>query len=190
MTTTAATYRALADRFAHVAAALDPADWDRPSPCEGWTARDVLAHVMTTQHEFLIGTGTPLDGPTDVDPDPAGAWAAHVDAVASALADPTVSDASYEGMFGPSTVGATLLRFYGFDMIVHRWDVATAAGLDAPFSAAEMDHIEEDVAAFGPHLYGEGICGPPVEVAADASRQDRLLGALGRDPARQRAAAR
>lgn len=27
--------------------------WDSPSPCEGWTVRNVVGHLMETQREFL-----------------------------------------------------------------------------------------------------------------------------------------
>lgn len=35
-------YRRLADAFA----ALDADDWSRPTPCEGWTVRDLAGHVV------------------------------------------------------------------------------------------------------------------------------------------------
>src|SRR5699024_257252 len=38
------------------------ADWDAPSPCEGWSARDVLAHVIDTEQEFLTRVGLAPEG--------------------------------------------------------------------------------------------------------------------------------
>lgn len=35
-------YQRLADAFA----ALEPADWDRQTPCEGWTVRDMGGHIV------------------------------------------------------------------------------------------------------------------------------------------------
>ncbi|CAN5163302.1 hypothetical protein BH23ACT9_BH23ACT9_35470 [soil metagenome] len=181
-TTAAAQYRTLAERFARVAGRLDPAAWDRPSPCEGWTARDVVAHVIGTQRDFLQQQGIALDGPAEPMTDPAAAWDAHSAAMAACLDQSGVAETPYEGMFGPSTVGETLLTFYGFDMVVHRWDVAAAAGRSDLFDGEEMDRLEGNIAAFGEHLYMEGICGPAVEVPGDAPRQDRLLATLGRAP--------
>ena len=44
-----------------------------PSPCAGWTARDVVAHMIQTQREMLNGHGAdPGDAP-NLDADPAGA---------------------------------------------------------------------------------------------------------------------
>src|SRR5688500_10919883 len=41
--TVAARYRGHADAFEALIAAVPPHRWDQPSPCEGWTARDVVA---------------------------------------------------------------------------------------------------------------------------------------------------
>lgn len=42
MTLTRNAYRRLADAFA----ALDEDDWGRPTPCEGWTVRDMGGHIV------------------------------------------------------------------------------------------------------------------------------------------------
>lgn len=157
----------------------DGGDFAAPSPCAGWTAADVVDHVIDTQRDFLARQGVDLGARPGGDP-PA-AWAAHVAAVAERVDDETLHR-GYDGAFGPTTIGATLADFYGFDMVIHRWDVARALGRDTTFSNAEMDAMEASVAVFGEHLYGEGVCRAAVPVPAGASRQDRLLGVLGRDP--------
>ncbi len=168
------TYAAQADRFTATVAAVP--DWDAPSPCEGWTASDVVEHVVTTQRDFLT-QHTDLQAMPATD-DPRDLWAAHDAAVRAVL--PSVADTSYAGHFGPTTVGQTMATFYGFDLLVHRWDVARAAGLDDSLSDDELSIIEAMVPAFGEHLYADGICKPPVPVAEDAERQTRALAALGR----------
>jgi hypothetical protein len=65
-------------------------------------------------------------------------------------------------------------------MVVHRWDLARAAGLDTEFTATEMDLMETSIAGFGEHLYADGVCASAVPTPSDASRQERLLGLLGR----------
>ncbi|CAN5905874.1 TIGR03086 family metal-binding protein [soil metagenome] len=182
MDTTAAQYQELAERFAGIADAVDAARWDAPSPCEGWSAADVIDHIVTTQRDFLGSHDIDVGQAPDVAADPAKAWHAHADAVAGALAQPGVAETTFNGFFGPTTVGETLARFYGFDMIVHRWDLAQAGGVTTTFSDAELDQIETSIDGFGEHLYAEGICKPAVHIAADASRQHRLLARMGRDP--------
>lgn len=98
--------------------AVSPEAWSNPSPCEGWTARDVVSHVIETQRELFAGHDVDLGDQPDIATEPAAAW----------------SDAAiaYDGYFGPTTLGATLEQFYIWDMYVHRWDrqgIAKATGL-------------------------------------------------------------
>ena len=153
--------------------------WSSPSPCEGWSARDVVGHMIQTQRDFLIGQGhDPGAAPGD-DVDPPSAWRTHATRVVEILHDDAVVTAEYDGFFGPTTVGATLEDFYIWDMLVHRWDVATAAGLDAVLTAGELDRIEQGAESFGEGLYMDGVCKPGLP-APSAARQDRLLARLGR----------
>lgn len=180
-TTLSSHYRRLADGFAAV---LDdiPADaWSAPSPCDGWTARDVVAHVIDTQRDFFTGHDVDPGTRPDLD-DPSAAWRTHAVSVAERLDDPAVGDTSFDGHFGPTTVGETLLRFYGFDMIAHRWDIATAAGQQVRFTDDELATMETAADGFGPALYGDGVC-KQIAVPESADRQTRLLARLGRTDA-------
>lgn len=173
---------AYADRSAGLQAVLDAvsaAAWDAPSPCDGWTGRDVVAHVLDTQRDFLAGHGVDL-GPRPDLADPADAWRSHAASVQALLVDPALAARGYDGFTGPTTVGATLHQFYGFDMVAHRWDVVAADGRAHVFTDADLDVLEGMVAAMGEHLYGEGVCAAPLDVPADADRQTRALAALGR----------
>ncbi|WP_427384059.1 TIGR03086 family metal-binding protein [Janibacter sp. G56] len=159
-----------------------PADaWDRPSPCTDWTAAQVVFHVIETQRDFLIRRGYDLPIEAPKTGSVANDWRTHAQSVSYLLLEPRVEE-EYDGYFGRTTVAATMADFHGFDMVVHRWDVARAAGLDTTFTEGELDLLEASIATFGDGLHAPGVCGPPVPVAADASRQDRILGALGRDP--------
>ncbi|MGY1632443.1 TIGR03086 family metal-binding protein [Geodermatophilus sp. SYSU D01186] len=176
-----------ADRFASASRPLldvldaVPADaWTAPSPCEGWTARDVVGHLVDTQREFLAGRGLDLGPAPDVAADPAAAWRDHAQRVLAVIADDGAAGASYEGFFGPTTVGATFEQFYVWDMVVHRWDVARAAGVDAGLTDAELERVERGADGFGEALHMEGICRPAVPTGPDADRLTRVLARLGR----------
>lgn len=169
-------YAATADPFGAMVAKIE--DWSAPSPCDGWTAADVLTHVLDTQRDFLAGHG--YDAPVRTDTDLARAWGAHDAWVRSLLADPGVAGRGYDGFFGPTTIGDTMVDFYGWDLLVHCWDLATAAGRDAGFSDAELDTVDAAAAGFGDMLYAEGICAPALDVLSDAPRQTRVLARLGR----------
>ncbi|WP_168706430.1 maleylpyruvate isomerase family mycothiol-dependent enzyme [Gordonia paraffinivorans] len=171
-------YNRYADGFSAVIESLPADAWDNASPCAGWTARDVVGHVIETQRQFLDGHGIDLGTAPPLD-DPAGAWRTHRDAVAARLTDPGVGRRRYDGHFGPTTIGETLCRFYGFDMIAHRWDIAAAAGIAHRFTEDELTEMESAADGFGDALYSEGVC-RRIDVPAGADRQTRLLARLGR----------
>jgi len=160
--------------------AVPPTGWTRPSPCEGWSAADVVGHLIETQREFLTTHGVDLGEAPDVPADPAAAWRDHAKRVAEALADDAVPAREFDGFFGPTTVGAAFEQFYVWDMLVHRWDVARAVGADGTLTDDELDRIEAGADSFGPALYMDGICRPAVEVPENAGRDVRALARLGR----------
>ncbi|MER7072297.1 TIGR03086 family metal-binding protein [Terrabacter sp. NPDC000476] len=178
----------LADPFTAVVDRLPADGWERPSPCEGWTARDVLAHVATSQRQFLAehGFDAATDRPLDIDDpertavDVRDAWHAHDRRVRELLADPSVAGHEYDSVFGPTTVGRTIVAFHGFDLVVHRWDIATAAGLDERLTDDELDLLERSADGFGEHLYDDGVCKPALAAPEGADRQARVLARLGR----------
>jgi hypothetical protein len=85
----------------------------------------------------------------------------------------------YDG-FGRATGAATLTRFYAFDLLVHRWDLARTLGQETTWTEEELDRVERTLDGFGEHLYDEGVCKPGVEAPADAPRRVRLLARMGR----------
>jgi uncharacterized protein (TIGR03086 family) len=178
-----ATYARRAAPFTAVVDRLPAAAWDAPSPCEGWAARDVLDHVMSSQRGFLTERGIALPA-TEVDPtvtsDPVAAWHQHDMRMQQLLARPEVRDHAYDGVFGATTVGRSLVDFHGFDLIVHRWDIAAAAALDERFTDDELDVVERSADGFGDHLYDEGVCRPALSPTEGADRQERVLARLGR----------
>ncbi len=180
---TAESYAAAADPFTAVVAALPGAAWGAPSACEGWTGADVLHHVIATQADFFARHREGFPAAPDaaaVAADPPGTWRDHERAVRDLVGDDAFLATEFDGYFGPTTVADTLVSFYVFDLVVHRWDIARAADLDERLTEAELDRIEQAIAAMGDNLYQEGVCRPAVTVPPDADRQARVLAALGR----------
>ena len=180
MTDTAQHFHERADRFAAILAAAAP-HWDAPTPCDGWTVRDVIDHVVETEREFLVRMD--LDpGPAADLTDPETGWRTHAAAVASVLGRDGVADREYDGFFGRTTIGATMADFSGWDLVIHGSDVARATGQQWSIPDDEAASLHATADSWGDSLYAEGICSGPVPVADDASATDRLLARLGRDP--------
>lgn len=156
-------------------------DWTAPSPCTGWTVRDVLDHLIDTERDFLNQHNIDVGSRPDTVQDPVVAWKSHASRVQNVLDTAELAQTSFEGFFGPTTVGKTLATFYGFDLLVHRWDIARGAGRDTNFDESELDLIEKSLDGFGEHLYMEGICRPALPAPDGADRETRLLARMGRD---------
>ena len=83
----AARHRSIAATFADRTVGV--ADWDVPAPVEGWTARDVVRHLVEWFPGFLrAGAGIELPAGPSVDDDPVGSWDAHARGVQAVLDDP------------------------------------------------------------------------------------------------------
>lgn len=159
------------------------ADWDVPTPVDGWTARDVVDHLVTWLPSFLSAGAVELPTRPAVDDGPVAAWTSHADAVQALLDDPQRGAAQFtHEHVGSMPVTEAIDRFYTADVFMHTWDLARASGqdvsLDPDFCAtllAGMESMEEAMRA-------SGQFGPKVEVSKDASPQGRLIGFIGRDP--------
>jgi uncharacterized protein (TIGR03086 family) len=149
------------------------------SPCPGWSGIDVLDHLVQSERAFAERFGQDL-GPAPAATEPIAIWSAHADAMRTLIERPGVAEIPYPTPWGDSTVGAMLANFYGFDLIVHRWDVARAAGHDTRFTEAELDGLEATIAQLGDLMYGPGAFAGGVTAPAGADRQTRVLAVLGR----------
>lgn len=173
-------YARLSGGFADRVAAVPADRWSSPSPCGGWTARDVVGHLVDVHGMFLRLVGRELGPGPDVEHDPLGAFTAARDQVQADLDDPERANAAFEGYFGRTTFAESVDRFVCFDLAVHGWDLARAAGLDDRIDPAELPRLWQATEFFGDAIRSEGTCGPALEPPAGADEQTRLLAYLGR----------
>jgi uncharacterized protein (TIGR03086 family) len=180
----ARTHLRVCGRFAQ---AVDAAQgrWERPSPCAGWNARDVLEHVIGFHDVLLL---RPLDAkPHRPRDDPERRWSVTFEALQVLLSRPGLFDAVIDvpavGQAAAAQLDARrLVPTLSQDVLVHAWDLARAVGADerldpelcARFSAASPIHPNA--------LVMTGMFGPPVTVPTEADPQSHLLARLGRDP--------
>ena len=107
-------------------------DWDAPAPVAGWTARDVVRHLVEWFPGFLAsGAGVTLEPGPSVDEDPVGAWQAHTDQVQALLEDPATEQRVLSNPHtGELPLGPAVSQFYTADVFMHTWDLARATGQD------------------------------------------------------------
>jgi uncharacterized protein (TIGR03086 family) len=175
-------YRRLSSAFAECVAGVAEDQWDEPTPCEDWTARELVKHVADTQGLFLGFVGRDLGSLPDVTDDPVAAWSGASAVVQRELDDPERAAATYEGLWGETTFEAGVDRFLNFDLVVHRWDLATATGQDDRMDPADVERAWRDAESFGDAARTPGVFGPEVQAPSDADEQARLLAFLGRKP--------
>jgi uncharacterized protein (TIGR03086 family) len=175
-------YTRLAEAFGNTIDVVPADRWESPSPCAGWTARDVVRHVIDAQGMFLGFVGRELGNVPSVDDNPRAAWSGASAVILHNLEDPEVATAEYKGYAGPSTFEAGVAQFLCFDLVVHAWDLARAAGLEHRMDPEEIPKVRAVAESFGPALRSPQAFGPEVEAPADADDQARLLAFLGRRP--------
>ena len=176
--------------FVAIAAEVTAADLDRPTPCEGWTVRDLLAHVIggnLMAAALLDGASRDeaiavLDGIV-IDGDAIVAVRASIDAQARAFASP---DALTTTVHHPAMdmPGAQLLGFRVGDLLVHSWDLARAIGADETLDADVVAVVATNIEPMRPFIGQVGMFGdgPSGEVDDAPDAQLRLLDLMGRRP--------
>lgn len=175
------THRAIAATFSDRVAGVR--DWEAPAPVDGWTARDVVDHLVTWLPGFLSGGGVELPAGPPVSDDPVAAWQHHAAAVQALLESPRAGEEFTHPHAGTQVLGAVIDNFYTADVFMHTWDLARATGQDDTLDPERCDTMLAAMTPIEDLLRDSGQYGPAVSVPADAPAQDRLLGFIGRDPA-------
>src|SRR6478736_5022572 len=175
MESTADRYARLARAFADTVAAVPPTAWDDPSPCPDWSARDVVRHVVDAQNLFFGLVGKPPVVAPSVDDDPDAAWATTSGAVLADLRDPVTAAVEFDGFFGRTSFTQAVDRFLCLDLVVHRWDLARAAGLDDAIPDDDVALVMAGTEQMGDALRGPGAFGAPLDAPEGADAQTRML---------------
>ena len=171
-------YELAASRAAESARSVRPEQRSLPTPCSEWDVAALLEHMAGGSAYLLGALGVESVGEV--------AWpdAAAVEACVSALREPgalerrCMSPANHEWSVAEAAAGTAM------DQLIHSWDLAVAIGADR---SIDPELAEAIVAMFLPQMpeigRQAGFVGPAVAVASDAPACDRLLAAMGRNPA-------
>ena len=158
--------------------------WDAPSTCDDWSVRQVAGHLAETQQLFAGFVGKELEPGPSVDDDPAGAVVAALAQTQAFLDDPDVATTEFDGMMGRSTYQDAVDRFGSLDLVLHRWDAGTGAGVPVELDEVDVDAIlrsidqlpDDRLAMFR----SPGVFGPELEAPDGADAQTRMLAFAGR----------
>ena len=175
-------YQGLADQFGARVEATPDEKWTADAPCEGWKARDVVAHVVQSQRGVVAAITGGESTPMGDDEDPKEAWRSTYAALKEALQSPNALEAKMEGPMGPSPVEFMLGRLLANDVLVHTWDLARAVGGDERLDQDAVGHAFEGLKPLDQMLRQPGVFGEKVDAPEGADLQTQFLCFLGRRP--------
>ena len=178
-----------AERFRRIAGGFTdrveqvPADaWSNPAPCEGWTARDIVKHLVEWVPNVIGKAGIEF-APVSVDEDPEAAWASLVETLQTCLDDPDVACREFDaGPPGRLTVERAIDMLVTGDVLIHTWDLARATGLDERLDALLVHSMFEGMQPLDEILRSSGHYGPKVAIPESADDQAQLIAFTGRNP--------
>ncbi len=165
-------------------------DLDRPTPCPGWTVRDLLRHVVggNRMSVVLLEGGSADDAMAVRNDDLLGDdfLLAYEDSVADSRTAFVECDSLEQTVHHPmgDIPAAQLLGYRITDLTLHGWDLARAIGADDTIDDALAEHVLESLLPMAPVIAKVGVFGegPSGAVADDAPVQTRLLDLSGRRP--------
>jgi len=164
-----------ADSFEATLNQVGEDQWTDPTGCGEWSVRELVDHALFWQCN--------LAGVVGVEVTPEDGWDTIKGAVAGQLQDPAVLDGTVDA--GPMT-GMPKHQAMGLataDVLVHGWDLARAIGADDTLPDAAVEAVHMGLMQAPPEMIrNPQVFGPIVEVPADASAQDKLIGFVGRQP--------
>jgi uncharacterized protein (TIGR03086 family) len=173
--------------------AVSDATWEASTPCNTWTVRDLVDHlimgnIMTVR--LLGGASTeeameqlPEDRALRAGREPHAAFVDSADEQARAFREPDAMDRTVHHP-AMDMAGAQLLGFRTGDLALHAWDLARAIGADEELDGGLVGHVWEGFQPLALFIGDLGVfgTGPSGRVGEDAPLQRRLLDLTGRRP--------
>jgi uncharacterized protein (TIGR03086 family) len=176
------------DFFTTIITKLNGDDWERPTPCAGWTARDLLGHLATSMRVAIsVMQGQPPTWPDVgrpgelVEGDPAGFWRGTVVQTRDVLRHADLA------RMMETPLGRTVaddLAIPVIDLYVHAWDLGAAIGIavEIPADVIDFAHAYLDPLPAEMIRGDNRAFGPQIRVPASATPTERFIAWTGRRP--------
>jgi uncharacterized protein (TIGR03086 family) len=173
-------YRVVSSGFDAAVNAVDPAQWDTQSPCEQWTARDLVGHVVQGHRRVAATVKGVEPAPVGAGEDPRKAWEEASQAIAELTGDPEALDTEIDGPTGKMPVGQIIGQFVCMDVLVHTWDLAHTVGADERLDNDSVRLAYEALKPMDAMIRQPGVFGDKLDPPAGADLQTEFLCFLGR----------
>ena len=182
----AALHRQALDNTRRYVAAIGDAQWSSPTPCEGWTVRELLNHIVAGNlwaaelgnGRTIADVGSALDGDT-LGTDPLAAYDRSSAAAAATFEAPGALDRPCAVSYGP-VPGSVYAGHRFLDVLIHGWDLAAATGQSTDLDPQLVDACWAVLQPQLEPMQASGAFGTARAAQPGDGAQATLLAALGR----------
>lgn len=183
-------YHRSIDGFVDRVRKVRPDQWSAATPCSEWDVRTLVNHIVYEdlwsvplfEGATIAEVGDKFEGDLLGD-DPVDTVVRAADDAKAAVVGHGTMEREVHLSFGDTPAAEYVHQLFA-DHIIHSWDLAAAIGADRRLDPEAVRACLEWFAGVEEAYRGSGAIGPRVDIPADASDQDRLLAAFGRDPHR------
>lgn len=167
---------------------IDDSQLATPSPCEGWSVRDVVNHITggATMFAVCVEEGSVPDDQLgqllsgdNLGADFKGAWRAASERAVAAFESPGALEKMVTLPFGEMPAGVAL-NIAVFDVTTHACDLATATGQSITDTALLDDALAMGKVMIGPDFRAPGLFDAEQPCPDDAPPATKLLAFAGR----------
>ena len=173
-------YRLVSSGFDATVRAVTPDQWEAQTPCEEWTARDLVTHVVESHRGVIASVRGGESEPVGADEDPRRAWESASRAISEITADPEAAAKEVDGPTGKIPAGQAIGQFMSMDLLVHTWDLARTIGADERLDEDSVRRAYEALKPMDAIIRQPNVFGPKLEPPMGADLQTEFLYFLGR----------
>jgi uncharacterized protein (TIGR03086 family) len=182
------TYRRTLAAFVDQVGQVGYDQWASPTPCQGWDVRALVDHVVSElcwsvplfAGATVAEVGDRFSGDL-LGANPATAARDAADRAARAAGAPGALERTVHLSSGPIPGGEYLHQLLA-ELLVHGWDLGVSLGVGPELDPEGVRRCRRWFADRSAVYRSSGLTAPVVELPPDASEQDGLIAAFGRDP--------
>jgi nitrilase len=193
MTTTASStpevpelHQRAVERFSRLVEQVADDQWDKPTPCQDWSVRQLVNHVAGENcwtpplfaGQTVDDVGDRFDGDV-LGADPVTAWKTGAAEAIAAVREPEAMERTVHLSFGDFSGSEYAMQLFA-DMLIHGWDLARATGADERLDPELVTALAAWFSGVADVYRESGAIAPRPDVPDDADPQTRLLAEFGR----------
>ena len=158
--------------------AVDPCQFQLPTPCDEWNVRQLVEHMIAGNRR--IADDPPAEGEDVIGADVSASYAAAAAKAAATFEAPGGLDGTFKLSFG-EVPGQVAVVARATDQLAHSWDLPKATGMSTDLSPAMyitgLEVLRQRFAKFGrnPVTYAD-----EQQASVGASAADRFAAFAGR----------